>query len=160
MASEDDYLEDGDRLLSFTVDIVSAHVAHNSVAMVDVPAFIMNVHGALASLSNPVETEPEEIKPVPMVDPKKSVKPDYLICLDCGRKLKVLKTHIGPAHSLTVEEYKAKWGLPKTYPKVAPAYAKTLKTRAENLGLPQRMHKAKRARGSMPPAKPKLATSK
>ena len=62
MASEDDYLEDGDRLLSFTVDIVSAHVAHNSVAMVDVPAFIMNVHGALASLSNPYETEPEDAR--------------------------------------------------------------------------------------------------
>jgi predicted transcriptional regulator len=157
--TEDDYLEDGDRLISFTVDIVSAHVAHNSVAMVDVPAFIMNVHGALATLSRPTEIEPEDSKPVPIIDPKKSVKPDYLICLDCGRKLKTLKMHLGSAHDMTPEEYRLKWGLPKSYPKVAPNYAKKLKNRADNLGLSKRMHDARRAKGSLP-AKPKLASSK
>jgi len=160
MADETDYLEDGDRLLSFTVDIVTAHVAHNSVAMVDVPNFITNVHAALAALGGSAEAEAEETAPVPIIEPRKSVKPDYLICLECGRKLKVLKTHIGATHGLSVEEYKAKWGLPKSYPKVAPNYAKTLKTRADNLGLPQRMQAARRDKGSLPPAKARVAAVK
>ena len=133
MATDTDFMEEGDRLLSFTVEIVTAHIANNSVAMPDVPQFIQNVHNALAALSAP--SEPEETAAVPIIDPKRSVKPDHLICLECGKKLKTLKAHLNANHGLTFEAYRERFGLPESYPSVAHHFHQNMRERAINRGL-------------------------
>ncbi len=107
-------------LLELTTKIAAAHVANNPIAVTDVPGLIATVHQALAALG-PEEPAP---RPEPAVPIKQSVKPEYIVCLDDGKKLKMLKRHLRTAYNMTPAEYRERWGLPSDYPMVAPNYAK------------------------------------
>ena len=125
-------IEQSRALLGLTVQIVSAHVQKNSVPAADLPVLIQQVYNALSQAGGaPAEAE----KPAPSVAPKKSVFPDYIICLEDGRKLKTLKRHLRSEYNLTPEQYREKWGLPADYPMVAPNYAEHRSNLAKKLGL-------------------------
>lgn len=119
-------------LVTLTADIVAAHVSNNSVAISDLSMLINNVHAALSGLGNqPVEEE----KPVPAVSIRASIKPDHIICLEDGKKLKMLRRHLMTHYGMTPEDYRAKWGLPADYPMVAPNYAEKRRVLAKQIGL-------------------------
>ncbi|HQS95683.1 MAG TPA: MucR family transcriptional regulator [Novosphingobium sp.] len=120
-------------LITLTSDIVAAHVSNNSVAVGDVPTLISNVYTALAGLDQPVEVE--EVKPEPAVSIRSSVKNDHIVCLEDGKKLKMLKRHLMTHYNMTPEQYRARWNLPADYPMVAPAYAETRRDLAKKIGL-------------------------
>ena len=121
-------------LIELTADIVSAYISNNSIQSSDLPALISEVHAAMhQTLGGPAEPEPEPQKPV--VSIKKSVTPDYIICLDDGKKFKSLKRHVRTSHDLTPQEYREKWGLSADYPMVAPNYAKARSVLAKKIGL-------------------------
>jgi predicted transcriptional regulator len=120
-------------LITLTADIVSAHVSNNSVAVNDLPTLIQNVHTALAGLGVAV-AEPET-KPEPAVSVRSSIKPDYIVCLEDGKKLKMLKRHLMTHYQMTPDEYRAKWGLAPDYPMVAPNYAEQRRSLAKKIGL-------------------------
>jgi predicted transcriptional regulator len=120
-------------LVTLTADIVAAHVSNNSVAVSDLPLIIQNVHGALASLGG-AAAQPE-VPQEPAVSIRASVKPDYIVCLEDGKKLKMLKRHLMTHYNMTPEEYRAKWKLPTDYPMVAPNYAEQRRTLAKKIGL-------------------------
>ncbi len=125
----------GQDLLSLTTDIVSAHVSNNTVALSDLSSLIEQVYKTLAHVSTgtPVAVVPE--KPQPAVSIKKSVTPDFIICLEDGKKLKMLKRHLKTSYNLTPEEYRERWSLPSDYPMVAPNYAKQRSKLAKQIGL-------------------------
>lgn len=126
-------MSDQETLASLTADIVAAHVSNNSVAVGDVAALIKNVHAALAGLqSAPV---PEATKQEPAVSVRSSIKPDYLVSLESGKKMKMLKRYLMTNYQMTPAEYRAKWGLPADYPMVAPNYAQQRKELAVKIGL-------------------------
>jgi predicted transcriptional regulator len=128
-----DTLELTETLIALTADIVSAHVSNNSVAVSDLPLLIQNVHTALASLGEePVEPE---VKQEPAVSVRASIRPDYIVCLEDGKKLKMLKRHLMTHYQLTPEQYRAKWNLPADYPMVAPNYAEQRRSLAKKIGL-------------------------
>ena len=120
-------------LVTLTADIVSAHVSNNSVAVNDLPVLIQNVHGALTGLG--IRVEEPELKPEPAVSVRSSVKPDYIVCLEDGKKLKMLKRHLMTHHKMTPDEYRTKWGLTPDYPMVAPNYAEQRRSLAKKIGL-------------------------
>jgi predicted transcriptional regulator len=121
-------------LVSLTADIVAAHVANNNVAVGDLPTLIQNVHGALAALGEkPADAEPEGKKA--SVSMRASIKPDYLICMECGKKHKTLKRHLATAHGLSPAQYRADYGLPASYPMAAPNYAEQRRALALAVGL-------------------------
>ena len=120
-------------LVSLTADIVSAHVSNNSVAVNDLPVLIQNVHNALAGLGQ-VQEEPAA-KQEPAVSVRSSIKPDYVVCLEDGLKMKMLKRHLMTDHGLTPDQYRQKWGLGPDYPMVAPNYAEQRRTLAKSIGL-------------------------
>jgi predicted transcriptional regulator len=120
-------------LITLTADIVSAHVSNNSVAVNDLPTLIQNVHGALTGLG--VRAEEPETRPEPAVSVRSSIKPDYIVCLEDGKKLKMLKRHLMTHYQMTPDEYRAKWGLAADYPMVAPNYAEQRRTLAKKIGL-------------------------
>jgi predicted transcriptional regulator len=131
-----------DNLIELTADIVSAYVSNNSIQSSDLPALISDVHTAMhKTLGGPAEPEPEPQKPA--VSIKKSVTPDYIICLDDGKKFKSLKRHLRTHYDLTPEDYREKWGLPADYPMVAPNYAKARSMLAKKMGLGQKRGKRK-----------------
>ena len=113
--------------------IVSAHVANNNVAVSDLPGLITQVYSALDKLGRP--TEPMITRPEPAVPIRKSVTPDHVICLEDGRKLKMLKRHLATAYNMTPDQYRERWGLPADYPMVAPNYAQQRSTLAKKIGL-------------------------
>jgi predicted transcriptional regulator len=121
-----------DGLLTLTADIVAAHVSNNSVAVNDLPQLIANVHGALGGLVAKVAVEE---KPVPKVPIRQSVKPDYIVCLEDGKRLKMLKRHLMTHYGLTPDAYRQKWGLAVDYPMVAPNYAEQRRVLAKSIGL-------------------------
>lgn len=121
-----------DMLITLTADIVAAHVSNNSVSVGDLPQLIANVHQALNGLGT---QEPETPKLEPAVPIRASVKPDYIVCLEDGKKLKMLKRHLMTRYQMTPDDYRAKWGLPADYPMVAPSYAATRKELALKIGL-------------------------
>ncbi len=121
-------------MITLTADIVSAHVSNNSVAVNDLPILIHNVHTALSGLSGTVE-EPEAPKQEPAVSVRSSVKPDYIVCLEDGKKLKMLKRHLMTHYKMTPSDYRQKWGLPADYPMVAPNYAEQRRSLAKTIGL-------------------------
>ncbi len=128
-------IEQNKALLGLTVQIVAAHVQNNTVPAQELPALIQQVYTALAQAGNVVE-KPEVVeKPAPMVPAKKSVFPDYIICLEDGRKLKTLKRHLRSTYNMTPEQYREKWGLAPDYPMVAPNYAEHRSVLAKQLGL-------------------------
>jgi predicted transcriptional regulator len=120
-------------LITLTADIVSAHVSNNSVAVNDLPQLIQNVHSALTGLG--VRVQEPEAKPEPAVSVRSSVKPDYIVCLEDGKKLKMLKRHLMTHYQMTPDEYRTKWGLSADYPMVAPNYAEQRRTLAKKIGL-------------------------
>ena len=119
-------------LITLTSDIVAAHVSNNSVAVDELPALIKNVYGALSGLGAAAQ---EEARPEPAVSIRASVKPDHLVCLEDGKKMKMLKRHLMTDHGLTPAEYRARWGLAADYPMVAPEYAEKRRTLAKQIGL-------------------------
>lgn len=121
------------RIIELTADIVSAHVANNDVAVADVPALIQSIFDALTKAENPAPIEPAKAEPA--VPIRSSVKHDYIICLEDGAKLKILKRYLRTRFDMSPEDYRAKWGLPKDYPMVAPAYAEKRRTLARSIGL-------------------------
>ncbi len=121
-----------DELLVLAAQIVSAHVANNTVASGDVPKLIDAVYHALSNVGRASDTAPP---PEPAVSVKRSVTADYLICLECGRQFSMLKRHLGTDHRLTPEQYRQKWGLPANYPIVAPNYARVRSSLAKKIGL-------------------------
>ncbi len=123
----------GHDFLALTADIVSAHVAHNSVGINDLPVLIGSVHAALAGLGSPAAEKPVELKPA--VPVKSSIKPDYIVCLEDGVKLKMLKRHLMTHHGLTPEAYRARWNLPANYPMVSPNYSAARSALAVSIGL-------------------------
>ena len=122
-----------DTLLTLTADIVAAHVSNNSVAVNDLPNLIQNVHSALQGISS--SGAAPEAKPEPKVSIRSSVKPDYIVCLEDGKKQKMLKRHLMTNHGMTPDEYRQKWGLGADYPMVAPNYAEQRRTLAKSIGL-------------------------
>ena len=122
-----------DTLLTLTADIVAAHVSNNSVAVSDLPNLIQNVHQALTGISSSPSAAEE--KQEPKVSIRSSVKPDYVTCLECGKKQKMLKRHLMTNHEMTPAEYRQKWGLSSDYPMVAPNYAEQRRTLAKSIGL-------------------------
>ena len=125
-------------LLGLTGEIVSAYVSKNAIQASDIPALISCVHQSLSSLGQPqaAAEAPADLKPA--IPVKKSVTPDYIVCLEDGKKLKMLKRHLNTSYRLTPDEYRAKWGLPSDYPMVAPNYAKSRSELAVKLGLGRR----------------------
>lgn len=131
-----------DTLITLTADIVAAHVSNNSVAVSDLPVLISNVHGALIGLGS-AETVPET-RQEPAVSVRSSIKPDFIVCLEDGKKLKMLKRHLMTHYQMTPEQYRAKWNLPADYPMVAPNYAEQRRTLAKKIGLGTKRTKAVR----------------
>ncbi|WP_374597549.1 MucR family transcriptional regulator [Brevundimonas sp.] len=137
-------MEENAQLLEMTADIVSAYVGNNNVQVAEVPGLISSIHAALSQISTGVvEVEPEVKEPA--VSVRKSITPDYLICLEDGRKFKSLKRHLRTKYNISPEEYRAKWNLPKDYPMVAPNYAKARSDLAKQMGLGQGGRKPARA---------------
>jgi len=129
-------MDDQSDLIEMTAGIVSAYVGNNTVAIADMPALIQQVQRALASIDGPAEPEPAAPRE-PAVSVKRSIAPDYLICLEDGRRFKSLKRHLRTKYDLSPEDYRAKWGLAKDYPMVAPNYAKARSELAKQMGLGQ-----------------------
>jgi predicted transcriptional regulator len=122
-------------LLTLTADIVSAHVGNNVVAVSDLPNLISSVHKALSAAAHPIA--PTTSKETPAVPVRSSVKPDYLVSLESGKKLKMLKRYLMTNYGMTPDQYRAKWGLPRDYPMVAPNYSLQRKEFAISIGLGQ-----------------------
>ena len=121
-------------ILRMAVDIVSAYVGNNTVATNQVPDVISSVYGSLSSLDGlQSEANAEPLKPA--VSVRRSVNPDYIVCLEDGKKLKMLKRHLRAAYNMTPDDYRAKWGLPADYPMVAPNYASQRSEFAKKIGL-------------------------
>ena len=125
--------ENDDTLLTLTADIVAAHVSNNSVAVNDLPNLIANVHGALATIGN--ASAAAEVRAEPKVPIRLSIKPDYIVCLEDGKRLKMLKRHLMTHYQMTPDQYRQKWGLNSDYPMVAPNYAEQRRTLAKSIGL-------------------------
>ena len=126
-------IEMKETLITLTSDIVAAHLSNNSVDVDAVPSLITNVYGALSSLGD--EAPEEEERPEPAVSIRASVKPDYIVCLEDGKKLKMLKRYLRTNYDMTPEEYRARWNLPSDYPMVAPNYAEKRRDLAKKIGL-------------------------
>jgi predicted transcriptional regulator len=120
-------------LVELSADIVSAYVGHNALSVADLPKLIAEVHGALKNLKSNGAAAPQELKPA--VPIRKSIAPDYLICLEDGKKFKSLKRHLRTHYDLSPEQYREKWGLPADYPMVAPNYSETRSRLAKDNGL-------------------------
>ncbi|MTI08743.1 MucR family transcriptional regulator [Curvivirga aplysinae] len=127
-------LDASDSLLELTSEIVAAHVSNNSVNAEELPALIEQVYSTLANVGSGGDAIDDD-QPITAVPIKKSITPDYIICLEDGKKLKMLKRHLKTAYDMTPEEYKERWGLPADYPMVAPNYAKQRSKLAKKIGL-------------------------
>lgn len=126
--------------VELAADIVSAYVSNNSVATGDLPGLIGDIHSALVRLSSgTIDAPAESLKPA--VPIKKSITPDYIVCLDDGKKFKSLKRHLRTQYDMTPEEYRERWGLPPDYPMVAPNYAQARSQLAKKMGLGQQRRK-------------------
>ena len=134
-----------EQLLEMTTEIVSAYVGNNTIAAGELNELIVSIHDSLHNLTTSgVEVEPEPIKPA--VPVRRSVTPDYLICLEDGKRLKMLKRHLRTTYGLSPDDYRAKWGLPADYPMVAPNYAQQRSEFAKKIGL-GKVGQEKRRRG-------------
>ncbi len=125
--------DDGQKtdLLALTAEIVAAHVANNSVSVGDLPKLINEVHRALVGIGDSQGSD----RLSPSVPVKQSVTPDYIVCLEDGKKLKMLKRHLKTAYDMTPEQYRERWGLPANYPMVASNYARHRSSLAKKIGL-------------------------
>jgi predicted transcriptional regulator len=132
--------------IRLAADIVAAFVRNNSLRTAELPTLIESVHGAIAKTAAGKAEEPVAPQ-APAVPVKKSVTPDYIICLEDGKKFKSLKRHLRTAYNLTPEQYRAKWNLPSDYPMVAPNYAKARSELAKTIGLGQKRRKSPSVKG-------------
>jgi predicted transcriptional regulator len=128
-------------LLALTTEIVAAHVSNNTVGVADLPQLINQVYQSLTNIGK--APAPAAERPQPAVPVKKSIHPDYLICLEDGKKLKMLKRHLKTSYNLSPEQYRERWGLPPDYPLVAPNYAKQRSKLAKDIGLGTRGRRAR-----------------
>ena len=117
-----------------TSDVVSAYLSNNMLPSTQIPEVIKTVHASLRELSE-VSSEVEKEAPKPAVPIRRSVTPDFIVCLEDGKKLKMLKRHLRTTYNMTPDEYRSKWGLPPDYPMVAPNYAKQRSEFAKRIGL-------------------------
>ncbi|WP_296815774.1 MucR family transcriptional regulator [Brevundimonas sp.] len=129
-------MDDKSEIIEMTTHIVSAYLGNNRIHAAEVPSLIQIVHRARASVATGEDTTPQAPQE-PAVSVRKSITPDFLICLEDGRKFKSLKRHLRTKYDMSPEEYRAKWGLPKDYPMVAPNYAKARSDLAKQMGLGQ-----------------------
>jgi predicted transcriptional regulator len=129
-------MSDKAEIIELTAEIVASYVENNTLSTGDVPSLIQSVHRALTSIATGVETV-EAAPKEPAVPVRRSITPDHLVCLEDGRKFKSLKRHLRTKYNLSPEDYRAKWGLPKDYPMVAPNYAKARSDLAKQMGLGQ-----------------------
>lgn len=143
---EDLEIEMKETLITLTSDIVAAHLSNNNVEVDAVPGLITNVYGALSGLGD--EGIEEEVLPEPAVSIRASVKPDYIVCLEDGKKLKMLKRYLRTNYDMTPEEYRARWSLPSDYPMVAPNYAEKRRDLAKKIGLGRKPGSGRKARKS------------
>jgi predicted transcriptional regulator len=120
-------------LLSLTTEIVTAHLSNNSASGSEVVGLIQSVFDTLTALAS--DEKPAPVALTPAVPIRRSVTDDYIVCLEDGKKLKMLKRHLMTAYGMTPEQYRAKWGLPSTYPMVAPSYTRTRQELAKKIGL-------------------------
>jgi predicted transcriptional regulator len=127
------------KFIELTANIVSAYVGNNTVPASEIPALISQIHSALARVSSGADGESEPLKPA--VSVKKSITPEYLVCLEDGKKFKSLKRHLRTQYSMTPEQYRDKWDLPADYPMVAPNYAAARSQLAKQMGLGQQRRK-------------------
>ena len=123
----------GETLITLTSDIVAAHVSNNNVGVEEVSALITNVYSALAGLGNAAPAP--EVRPEPAVSIRASIKQDFIVCLEDGKKLKMLTRHLMTHYSMTPDQYRARWGLSADYPMVAPNYAEKRRELAKKIGL-------------------------
>lgn len=124
---------DNAEILALTSEIVSSHVSNNPVSIADLPGMIETVHSTLAGLASDEDEMQEELKPA--VPIKKSITRDYLVCLEDGKKLKMLKRHLQTAYGMSPDDYRQRWNLGHDYPMVAPSYAERRKELAKQIGL-------------------------
>lgn len=134
-----------EELAEIVADVVSAYVSNNPVQRGDLPELIGMIHGSMAALASGNGAAPVD-PPTPAVSVKSSVKKDHIVCLDCGKKFKSLKRHLGTNHDTTPDEYREKWNLPKNYPMVAPNYAAARSEMAVRMGLGRKPKAAKKGR--------------
>ncbi len=120
-------------LLALTTEIVASHVSNNAVNQADLATMIETVYRTLEGLGEPVEEPIEDLKPAVAI--KKSISDDHIVCLEDGKKLKMLKRHLMTSYGMTPDDYRAKWNLPADYPMVAPAYARKRQELAKKIGL-------------------------
>lgn len=123
-----------EKLLTLTSQIVAAHVGHNTVNADALPALINAVYQSLSHVGQPLPVV-EKKRPEPAVSPRRSVFPEYIVCLEDGKKLKMLKRHLKTAYKMTPEQYRERWNLPPDYPMVAPNYARQRSKLAKQIGL-------------------------
>ena len=127
---------DRGELLALTTEIVASHVSNNDVPVNELPQLIKQIYGTLSDLTSGADPAvAEEARPRPAVSIKKSVTPDHIVCLEDGKKLKMLKRHLMTSYKLTPDQYRQRWGLPADYPMVAPNYAKQRSQLAKKIGL-------------------------
>ena len=147
MSDETETPGSNDALLRMTADVVTAYVGNNTVAPTDLADVIRTVHASLRQ-AQASETA-VSAAPKPAVPVKKSITPDYLVCLEDGRELKMLKRHLRTTYNMTPDEYRAKWGLDADYPMVAPNYARRRSEFAKQIGLGQKRRKAETSESDM-----------
>ena len=147
-------LQQPSNYLQLAADIVSAFVSNNSVPATDLPVLIGNIHDALNRVASGSTQQAVEEPKAPAVPIKKSVQPDYIVCLDDGKRFKSLKRHLRTVYNLTPDQYRAKWGLAADYPMVAPNYAATRSELAKRLGLGQQRRRAEPVQAEPQPAAP------
>lgn len=140
----DQEMQSKETLITLTSDIVAAHVSNNGVGVEEVPQLITSVYAALAGLGT--QPEPEEARPEPAVSIRSSVKPDYIVCLEDGKKLKMLKRYLRTNYDMSPEKYRARWNLPADYPMVAPNYAEKRRDLAKKIGLGRQPGTSRRGR--------------
>ena len=146
-------LQNTPNYIELAADIVSAFVSNNSVPVAELPALIGSVHAALSQVASGSTQQPAEEPKAPAVPIKKSVQPDYIVCLDDGKRFKSLKRHLRTTYNLTPDQYRAKWGLAHDYPMVAPNYAAARSELAKQMGLGARRRKAPEPTPPAAPAK-------
>ena len=127
------------KFIELTANIVSAYVGNHSVPASDIPALISQIHASLTRVSSGADLNSEPLKPA--VPVKKSITPEYLVCLEDGKKFKSLKRHLRTQYNMTPEQYREKWDLPMDYPMVAPNYAQARSALAKQMGLGQQRRK-------------------
>lgn len=149
--------DEDNTVIEMTAGIVSAFAANNTLSANDLPNLIKQVHSALASITSGASAEAPSAPQAPAVSVRKSITPEFLICLEDGRKFKSLKRHLQTKYGLTPDGYRAKWNLPKDYPMVAPDYAASRSALAKSMGLGQGGRQAAKAPKAATGRKPRAA---